>query len=55
MPRAEGDLGNWIKRRLQREIGKTRDSDSSIAVSFAERKFGAAKRSVRSLLGVFTH
>jgi hypothetical protein len=26
MPRAKRDLANWIKRRLQREIGKTRDS-----------------------------
>jgi hypothetical protein len=55
MQRAEGDLGNWIRRRLQREIGKTRDSDSSIAVSFAGRKFGAAKCRVRSRLGLSTH
>jgi hypothetical protein len=52
---AERDLANWIKRRLQRELGKTRDSGLSIAVSLAERKFGAANCGVRRLLGLFTH
>jgi hypothetical protein len=55
MPSAERDLGNWVKRRVQRELGKTRDSSLVSQFLLLDESSAQPSAGFAAGLGLFAH